>query len=264
MKLKTGIFAVLALAVVGVLAWLALAPVERPAPKAKAAEKVERKVERKAKGISKAKPRKPATARKTVTNRIVRANAQAPVGDWIDKLTGKDKEIAQKVSDALDAEDWTTIKGLARDAAASKNPEVRQQMVDALGWFGPKAIADLTVFLGDRNKEVSESAFSQWDSAVDQVEDEVFRVTVAKEAMKSLKDPDMLDNVSTKLKSAEDEPAAVDAILDILRSVKEDSDAAKVAKESYEFVTGEEFTSVGAASLWKIKRAQEQKEEDNQ
>lgn len=258
MKLKTGIFAVLALAVVGVLAWLALAPVERPAPKAKATAKVERKP----KGvISKAKPRKPATVRKAATNRTVRANALVPAEDWIDKLTGKDKEIARKVSDALDEEDWETIKGLVRDAAASKNPEVRQQMVDALGWFDTKAIADLTVFLGDRNGDVAESAFNHWDSAVDMVEDEGFKVTVAREAMKSLKDPDMLDNVASKLRAAENESAAVDAVVDILRNVQADSAAATAAKEAYEFITGEEFKSVSEATLWKIKRDQEKKEE---
>ena len=258
MKPKTCIFAVLALAVVGVLAWLALAPVERPAPKAKAAEKVERKAEGKAKrvkDVAKAKPRPAAT------NGTVQTEAQVPVTDWIDELTGKDKEIARKVSDALDEEDLATIKGLVRDAAASRNTEVRQQMVDALGWFDTKAIADLTLFLADPDADVAQSAFNHWDSAVDMVDDESFKVTVAKDAMKSLKDPDMLENVSSKLKAAEDEGAAVDAVVDILRNVKEDSAAAKIAKESYEFITGEEFKSLSEATLWKIKRDQEKKEE---
>ena len=202
------------------------------------------------------------TKDQTKTRQAARVGSDNAVVEWYDELpTAKDRETAKKIQDALDNEDLAGVKAMVDAALQSDSSEVRQHAVDALGWFDQKAIADLTKFLSDKDPDVAQSAFNHWDSAIDMVENESFKLTVAKEAMKSLKDPDMLENVATKLKSADDEPAAVDAIMDVLRSVKPDSAAATSAKEAYEFVTGEEFTTVGAATLWKVKRAQETRED---
>ena len=209
------------------------------------------------KDAAKAKPAKVA-AQKEKRKKAKKAFHRKPV---VDTYSPADRKLADAVQAALDDDNFEQTRKAALAAMKSENPEVRQEAVDALGWFDTKAIADLTVFLGDRNGDVAESAFNHWDSAVDMVEDEGFKVTIAREAMKSLKDPDMLENVSSKLKAAEDEGAAVDAVVDILRNVGEDSAAAKIAKESYEFITGEEYKSVSAATLWKVKKAQEERAE---
>lgn len=212
-----------------------------------------------AKGLKAVKPKLP-SKKQVKPRQAAQVGSDNAVEEWYDKFPAKDKETAKHIQDALDNEDFEGVKAMVDAALQSDSAEVRQHAVDALGWFDQKAIADLTKFLSDKDPDVAQSAFNHWDSAIDMVENESFKLSVAKEAMKSLKDPDMLENVATKLKSADDEPAAVDAIMDILRSVKADSAAATSAKEAYEFVTGEEFTSVGAAALWKVKRAQEMKE----
>lgn len=241
------------------LYWL-FKPVPDTAKHSKKATKTETVGKTSSKAPKTVKPKLP-TKDQTKTRQAARVGSDDAVVEWYDELpTAKDRETAKKIQDALDNEDLAGVKAMVDAALLSDSSEVRQHVVDALGWFDQKAIADLTKFLSDKDPDVAQSAFNHWDSAIDMVENESFKLTVAKEAMKSLKDPDMLENVATKLKSAENEPAAVDAVLDILNNVKPDSAAAASAKEAYEFVTGEEFTTVGAAALWKVKRAQEIKE----
>lgn len=237
--------------VVLALAYLCLSPVRGSRPSPTADEKEVRPKQTKripvARTNSSVRVRKPRTAK---SEKAVSGSQETVYEDWIMALAGREREIACRVSDALDNEDFEVIRGFAREVAASANEELRQQMVDALGWFGEKAVADLTMFLNDRSEDVAQSAFNHWDSAIDSVDNEAFKLAVATDAMKSLSSPDMLDNVATKLKGAEDEVAAVRSVQEILRSVKGDSAAAKAAKEAYEFITGEEYTTPGAALIW--------------
>lgn len=248
-------FAVLLLGGAGAGLWYALSPVEKPLQKP---VEVAKDTVQKPKRLPKDVGRRPKTVRparqETVSGGAESTAVQTAHDDWIEALTGKDREIARKVSDALDEEKWDVIKGLVDDAAASANSEVRQQMVDALGWFGEKAMADLTRFLSDKDEDVAQSAFNHWDSAVDSVDDEHFKIAVARDALKTLANADMLDNVAAKLKGAEDEVAAVDAVVDVLHDVRADSPAAEAVKEAYEFITGEKFTTESEALLWKIRQ----------
>lgn len=201
---------------------------------------------------------KPKIAKKlTEKQNVEKSEKESVAEEWYDNLPPKDRETAKKIQDALDNEDFEGVKAMVDAALKSDSSEVRQHAVDALGWFDQKAIADLTKFLSDKDSDVAQSAFNHWDSAVDMVEDDGFKIAVATEAMKTLRDSDMLENVSSKLKGAEDEKAAVRAVLDILRNVKGDSPAATTAKEAYEFITGEEFRGDGAALLWIAKKSQQ-------
>jgi len=167
-----------------------------------------------------------------------------------ERLEASEQKTIERIQEALDNEDLSALRKLLPHVRASSSVTVRRECVDALGWFGEKALVELTSFLSDVDSDVAQSAFNAWDSAVDQIDDEKFRVTVAQDVMLTLVDGEMVDNVSAKIKGALDAKLAVDAVLEILSKAKRGSAADKAARETYEFVTGEPFTDAEAAAVW--------------
>lgn len=170
-------------------------------------------------------------------------------------LSDSDRTIEKRMEAALDAEDWEALRRQVDAVLASDNIQLRRDMVCALGWFDEKAAAELTRFLNDPDESLASVAFDFWNRATDLVKDEAFRVAVAESAMKALNDVKKLEAVAAKLKRAKNEGVAVDALVRVLESVPAESAAERVARETYEFVTGEPFSSAEAAEQWKQKRA---------
>ena len=71
--------------------------------------------------------------------------------------------------DAIDnADSYAELSRLMMQAMGSRNPEVRQAMVDALADKGRKAANDLAYFITDRDDDVAASAFSAWVSILEE------------------------------------------------------------------------------------------------
>lgn len=186
-------------------------------------------------------PREPLSAQQTVS---VATNASA-VDVWVEELPPEDRSLGQRIVDAIDNDDLPALKKLMPEVRACANKDVRQRVVEGLDWFGKDAVVEITAFLADKDREVAEAAFNAWDSAVDQVEDEPFRIGVAADVMKTISDPDNLSSAATKLETADDRKAALLALADVAESGNRAAMAA--VKEAYEFISGEEWVDVTTA-----------------
>jgi len=164
------------------------------------------------------------------------------------KRTPAEKKLAADIEKALDEEDFELAKKCAPLAMASKDVEIRQSMVDTLGWFGEKAIPELTPFIADPDEDVAESAMDEWDMAVSSIEDEGRKIGVVEMAMQVLSDDDALESISNEYIGV-DEKLAVESLLRIIEGGGSAKGIEK-AKETYEFVTGDEFADRAAAEKW--------------
>ena len=162
--------------------------------------------------------------------------------------TPAEKKLAADVEKALDEEDFELAKKCAPLALNCKDTEIRQSMVDTLGWFGAKALPELTPFIADPDADVAESAMNEWESAVSSVEDEGERVGMVELAMQVISDEDSLESISGEYLGV-DEKLAIESLLRIIEGGGSAKGISK-AKETYEFVTGDEFTDRAAAEKW--------------
>ena len=179
--------------------------------------------------------------------------AAKPVLDLTDddedsKRTPEEKKLAADIEKALDEEDFELAKKCAPLAMKCTDIEVRQAMVDTLGWFGEKAIPELTPFIADPDEDVAESAMNEWDSAVSSIENDGEKIGMTEMAMQVISDEDALESISGNYIGV-DEKLAVESLLRVIESGGNAQGIAK-AKETYEFVTGEEFTDRAAAEKW--------------
>ena len=164
------------------------------------------------------------------------------------KKTPEEKALAKRIEKSLDDENLEAALACAKEALNCKNAEIRQAMVDTLGWFGEKALPELTPFLADPDDDVRESAMSEWSMAVSGIEDEAEKIGTVELAMQVLTGEDELDDISGEYIGV-DEKLAVESLLRIIEAGGSEQGIAK-AKETYEFVTGDEFVDRATAEKW--------------
>ena len=220
---------------------------ERPEANVKRPDESEKRISRPRKSAalkSKAKSEKPVVKRDVA----VRTDAPDPDADWLASLSARERALAERLRTAIDNEDLAAIKALAKDTRNAQDDELRSRMVDALAWFDDKVLVELTPFIGDSNSEIAKAAFNAWDSAVDMVDDEKFRVEAATMVMQTLTDEDSLRLAATKLEACEDSKTALKAAVEIAANDGNPA-AAAVAREVYEFITGEEWPGAPLARV---------------
>ena len=176
-----------------------------------------------------------------------------------DDMSPEDRKLADAIEKALDDEDLSAACALAAKAASSTNSDVRESMVNTLGWFGVKALPELTPFLADSDDGVRESAMGEWSRALSEIEDDGEKISIVELAMHALADDDVLEDVSSEYIGI-DEKLAVESLLRVIESGGTEAGIAK-AKETYEFVTGEEFTDRAAAEKWIAEEYEPSKDE---
>ena len=198
------------------------------------------------------KPAKPPRAK--VKKDVVEQRPEKPVlsfsegDDEDDGFTPEERDLSKRIEAALDEEDLEKAVACAKEALACPNAEIRQAMVDTLGWFGEKGLPELTPFLADPDEDVRDSAMNEWSMALSEIEDEPEKLGIVELAMNVLSDEDALENISGEYIGA-DEKLAVESLLRIIEGGGSEEGIAK-AKETYEFVTGDEFTDRAAAEKW--------------
>lgn len=180
------------------------------------------------------------------------------------KEGGRGGTLSDDLQEALDSEDFDRTREVAVKAYQSYLPEVRMQAVEALGWFGKKALVDLVPMMCDRDKEVAKAAADAWEAALMEVEDANFRFLAAQDALKTISGPDVLAMIGAQFSSAaselidgaDDEKTAsrrrvqaVQALVDMM-GAGGDAPRATVARELYEELTGYPWAGVDEAERY--------------
>ena len=186
--------------------------------------------------------------KRSVSEEWVRTDRRA-VGEEEDAdLSAENQKLVDMIEEASEKEDLPKLRELASQVLMSDCVEVRQAIVDALGDFGVKALPELTPFLADGNEDVRESAMNEWSIAIAEIKNDEEKLGIAELAMHVLSDENALEEISGEYIGV-DEKLAVESILRIIEAGGSKEGVAK-AKETYEFVTGDEFTDRAAAEKW--------------
>lgn len=164
-----------------------------------------------------------------------------------ESLSPRDRACVEAIEAALDDNDYAKLLPSITTASKSASSDVRAQAVEALRWFGKEALAELTIFMADSDDDVRTSACDAWTSALFEVEDPTLKGKLVVSAMEILTDADQLESMVMEIN---DLPNS--AQMDILTRLIEGGNkaAAEVAREHYEFVTGEPYESRDAAQKW--------------
>ena len=158
-----------------------------------------------------------------------------------------DQKIMAAADAAIELDDLAAARSLAAKALTSDNAELKEMVVDALGWFGEAAMAELTPFMSDDNEEVAEAAASHWKNALQEIDDDGMKATVVDLTLSAVKNKDIVEDVANELIGI-DEAAALKVLA---AAIESDNDmAADAARETYENITGEKWSGVDAAEKW--------------
>lgn len=189
--------------------------------------------------------------------------AEAALPDDREGMSEADRRLSDAVQAALDAEDFARTRDAARKAGRSANAEVRLQTVEALGWFGQKALVDLVPFMGDPDKAVAKAAADAWEFGLMEVIDPGFKFTAAHEALKTVGDPDALSMIGAQFAAAATERIdaadgaaaerlrvqAVQALVDLMEAA-DGTKRAEVSRELYEEITGQRWLGLDEAERY--------------
>lgn len=161
--------------------------------------------------------------------------------------TDEPLSLSDMIGEASAGDDADAVFALAKKALAEGDADTRHDAVAALGQFGAQALPELVPFLADEDEDVRSDAMEEWSAALSEIDDDNTRISAAELAMKSIADEDALETISSEYIGI-DEKLAVESLVRIIESGWEKG-AAK-ARETYEFVTGEEWTGREAAEKW--------------
>lgn len=195
---------------------------------------------------------KPSQKIPTATNRVSKARGERRppkeiVADGDVALSAEDQKLMDDLQAASDDENFKSVCKYAALAAKSASPEVRAQAVETLQWFGQEALPELTMFMADADDDVRDAACNAWQMGVSQIEDPKLRGETALAGMKVVRDRDHLDSMVMEIDNLPNS-RQIRILQELIRG--ENSTAASVAREHYEFVTGEKYEGPAAARKW--------------
>lgn len=206
---------------------------------------------------------RPAVARRTGKRRpvVMRRDVEPDEEEDEDELSPAERALSDRIERALDEEDFALAHACVAEARSCPAVDVRQSMVDTLAWFGARAIPDLTLFVADNDEDVAESARNEWEMAISEVTDDADRIAMVGLTMTVVADEDFLESISGEYIGI-DEKLAVESLLGVIETPGATPEGVAKARETYEFVTGEEFVSRDEAERW-LKEEYEPPEAEN-
>lgn len=259
----------LAALVVGALLWVTLG--RDPVPERKPARAKKSLIQDAApakksvkKDAAKAKPTK-AAAQKEKRKKDKKAFRRTPV---VDTYSPADRKLADAVQSALDDDNLEQTRKAALAAMKSENPDVRQEAVDALGWFDDKALVDLTKAMADKNADVAELARSHVENALMGMEDDDRAFVLASEYVKLFAEDEeavtmfagVLSSAGSRIIDPDDSDSAADVatakgnragIVDIVAEmIDKGGKLAEKGRELYEEITGDKWADRATADKW--------------
>jgi len=168
-----------------------------------------------------------------------------------------DERVIEQLDDAVEKEDFAAALAIVNEHKKSTNAALRLRCVESIGWFGGKSAKVLESFLADPDADVRSEAQDQWDSAVNDIDDEHERGILVESAMELVRDRDVMDTVATQLNDLPPS-LSIDIIVHLIKG--SNSVARAAAKEAYEFVTGDNWKGAKAAQKW-LEENQEEEDE---
>ena len=176
----------------------------------------------------------------------------------------EDKKLAEVVQEALDADDADKTIKAATKLMSSSNPEARSHAVDALGWFGLKALPELTMLMGDSNEDVAQNAVNAWESGFSEIDDVQTRLKVSAMALNALSSKDALESIGAQFSIAATEyideadegtEESLDRRVDVLQSLVDmigssNNSLPDVGRDLYEEITGHNWINMDEAELY--------------
>lgn len=170
-------------------------------------------------------------------------------GDDRDDLPTEERRLLSAIEEGRDDDSLEKVLKVLPDAAASTNAEIRSELVDALDSFGVPAMNHLLPFLADPDDDVRQSAIDSWTSTLGEVEDEKMKAKLITAVMQVLNDEDALESMTSELIGM-DEKLALQVLVDVIEGGKAPKQAVAAAREQYEFLTGDEYSTVEDADKW--------------
>lgn len=157
------------------------------------------------------------------------------------ELTEQEQALIDKIDVAMDDEALSSLVKLFPSVESSTSP-VRVAYVEALGYFGRKALPEMTPFLADSDESVRDTAANEWTMALDEIENDSKRLAIAEKAFSVVTDDDVLESISGVYLGIDDERLAVASLIRIIEGECPDV-AREKAKETYNYVTGNEYNN---------------------
>lgn len=161
----------------------------------------------------------------------------------------EDQILMKEAERVVDEDDLQGARALAEAALASGNRELRENVVEALGWFGEEAMVELMPFLSDPDEDVADAAKTNWMMGLQEMDDDGEKAGVIEMTLKVLKDNDMVEDVADELIGI-DELAALQVLVDVLEDENTTQASKDLLKEVYNTITEEDWTGVDAAEEW--------------
>lgn len=212
-------------------------------------------------GKTRAKSMREATG---INKAAVRINREKPkILDLEDdeeaKLNDFSRKILQDLQAALDSENFSRVSKLvAKMLEIPPDPKfgkdgvaalLRRKAVEALGWFGAKAMPELVGMLADADPEIVQATFDQFSLALEDISlSDYERADIVVMAAKVLKNTDDLEMLLMEINNMRHSVGA-GALVEICL---EGTDAAKtLMPDAIEFFTGEDnLTTVEDVEKW--------------
>ena len=206
-----------------------------------------RRIEKASKQRDNAKRARPKRITETSPNAHGSASSAVPeveVSDNDGTLSVEDQRTMDAIQEALDDEKFEAVSKLAVSAQSNPSAEVRQKAVEALQWFGEKALPELMPYLADADEDVHSAAMNAVEPALMQGEDDEEKAKHIETILmlKGVCGKDGLSMLSGQLKALSDSALAVATAVRTIES-KANPSAVDEMKEVYKFHTDEDYTT---------------------
>jgi len=185
------------------------------------------------------------------------------VDDEFEGMDAADRRLAEAVQKAMDSDDHGKIIAASAKALASANPKVRLEAVEALGWCGKDALAELTGVLADPDDDVRDIAINNWECALAEEDSPKLRYSVALSVMGTITNPDAIDSISGQFGSAaqeyidetddesEQSKRRVEVVQQLVDIIEGGSQiCSEKAKEAFDDLTGHKWLGVEEAEKY--------------
>lgn len=205
-----------------------------------------------------ARPARIAEARPTAQGSASSAASEAEASDNDSELSAEDQRRIDEIQTALDDEKLSDVKSLAEKLIDHPSAAVRQKAVEALQWFGAKALGTLTPYLADADEDVRTTAMDAVEQSLLQMEDEKAKLDYIESLfqIRGACDTDGLTMLEGQLKGFSDELSVIGSAVRVIEANR-NPDAVQAMKDVYEFVTGEPYTTPDAAQKWQDEKRSE-------
>lgn len=164
-----------------------------------------------------------------------------------DELTAEEEKFIDMIHDALDEEDLGLSIELAKKAVKAKKAEIRSEMIDTLRFFGDKVMPELLMFVDDPDDDVRMDAMVAYQQAIYDIEDDKEKAQVIEISLMNLNDADAMEEIAAELIGMDDS-LAVQTLVNVIAGKSKTGQ--RIAKETYETITGDEYTTFEAAEAW--------------